>query len=270
MATALVNVVAPGQCRLVVDSTTQLSLQRHKGMYIPVKVGSDWLAAVIPSTAPTLANTGLTAATLYYIYAADISTVLTLEASTTVHATDADTGVEIKSGDATRTLVGMVFTDAGTPGTFVDSVTKRWCLNWFNRRRLDVQGTISANRNVGGFNFTEIHTEIRAAFLAWADEAVHASISGSIANNNAGAMEALVGVAFDGTTPEACFGFRPVGNGSFTDHLGFSAAVWKTLSEGSHYATMVTAGDSNPLQFFTADAASSARAKSWVRASTQG
>src|SRR6185436_18483248 len=96
----LVN-VAPFQGRLTVDSTSQLSLQRYAGKYIPLKISGVWEAKAIPSTAPTLANTGLTQATTYYVYAFDSGGTLTLEASATGHAADSDTGVQIKSGDAT-------------------------------------------------------------------------------------------------------------------------------------------------------------------------
>src|SRR5688572_22392808 len=123
-----------GLCRLQVDSTSQISLQRFQGGWLPTKAGGLWQATPIPSSGPTVDNTGLSAATLYYVYAFDSSGVLALDApSTTAPATDADTGIRIKTGDATRTLVGMIFTDAGTPGTFANSETKRWCLNWFNR-----------------------------------------------------------------------------------------------------------------------------------------
>ena len=65
MATGLNNVVFPGQCRLQLDSSSQISLQRFRGKWLSVKVSGVWLAHEIPSSGPTLANTGLTAATKY-------------------------------------------------------------------------------------------------------------------------------------------------------------------------------------------------------------
>src|SRR6185503_14640432 len=159
----LVN-VAPGQCRLVVTSSSLLTLNRHQGAYIPLKIAGNWEAKLIPSTAPTLSNSGLTAATLYYIYAFDNAGTLELEASATGHSPDPDTGVEIQTGDDSRTLVGMVFMDAGTPGTFVDSTGKRWCLNWFNRRVLDLTGTFSTDRATSSTTFVEVNTEIRMQY----------------------------------------------------------------------------------------------------------
>lgn len=271
----LVN-VAPGQCRVAVDSASQLSLNRHKGMFLPLKISGVWEAKIIPATPPTISNSGLTAGDLLYLYAFDDAGDLTLEFDDTGHSPDADTGVEIKTGDASRTLLAMVKLDAGTPGTFVDApTTKRWLLNWFNRRRLDVQGTLSANRNMTGFSFTEPNTEIRTNFLTWPDEAVSAGIAGSVRRNNAGITGYLFGVAFDGTTPEACCGGQVDDGTTGTDinHGVIAVHVWKALTEGAHYATMVGAFEDNGLSaftVFTADTASSARAKAWVRVGVMG
>lgn len=231
----LVNVF-DGQCRLTVDSTSQISLQRLRGGYVPIKPGSDWIAMLIPSSAPTLANTGLTAGTLYYIYAFDNSGTLALEASVTGHATDSDFGVEVKSGDATRTLVGMVYMDTGTPGTFVNSTAKRYCLNWFNRRTLDLTGTFSADRTTTSTSYTEINSEIRLNFLTWADESVHVSISGGAANGTNGqATSEAIGI--DSTSSPSAESQCTAGAANQRQALAVS--LTKTLSEGQHFATLL-------------------------------
>jgi hypothetical protein len=61
----------------------------------------------------------------YYVYACMNSGAMALDLSTTGHATDssaANYGTEIKSGGPTRTLAGMIYTGAGTPG-------RVWCLH---------------------------------------------------------------------------------------------------------------------------------------------
>jgi hypothetical protein len=262
----LVN-VAPANCRLQVDSTSQLSLQRFKGAYIPLKIAGEWEAKLIPSTVPTLANTGLTAATLYYIYAFDDSGTLTLEASTTAHATDADTGVEIKSGDASRTLVGKVFLDAGTPGTFVNSITKRWCLNWFNRRGLDMLGVFTTSRSGVGNPYAEVHSEIRIQFLAWADEVTLISATG--AYRNGAFVNSDVGLAIDSTTvPSATVGgihrVDAVMNFGMTVVVALSATV-------NHFATIISGnqGGGN-VQTFSATAAGGDPNKTWLYGLVRG
>lgn len=236
----------PGLCRLQVDSTTQISLQRFQGAWVPIKASGSWQASFIPSSGPTLANTGLTAATLYYIYAFDNAGTLTLEASATAPATDTDTGIRIKTGDASRTLVGMVFMDSGTPGTFVDSTAKRWCLNYFNRRVLDVTGTYSTNRSTASGTYVEMNSEIRCQFLTWADEAIVAGASGTATNGSAG-HATVTGIAIDNTTALAsCAYTNPASQANTRGPFGITAM--KTLSEGSHYATligMVSGGTAN-------------------------
>jgi hypothetical protein len=139
---------SPGQCRLQRDSASQLSLQRYQGAYLPLKISGTWAAKLIPASGPTLSNSGLVAATLYYIYAFDNAGTLTLEASTTGHAVDATVGVEIKSGDATRTLVGVASMGAGTPGTFQPIGVGT--LSWFNG---SPEGVLGSHANALGSNF---------------------------------------------------------------------------------------------------------------------
>lgn len=70
--------------------------------------------------------TGVLAGTVYYIYAYDNAGSLALELATTGHEMDAGTGIEIKLGDISRTLVGMV-----RPSS--DGGLNIGCLNWYNR-----------------------------------------------------------------------------------------------------------------------------------------
>jgi hypothetical protein len=235
-----------GQCRIQVDSTSQISLQRYNGVHVPVKVGSAWEAKIIPSGGTALANTGLTAATLYYIYAFDSGGTLTLEASTTAHAVDTDTGIRIKSGDATRTLVGMVFMDSGTPGTFVDSVTKRWCANWFNRRRRHLVNHFTANRT---YNTTigEVNSEIRVQFLTWDDELVEGHANGSMTHSvTTGLIGTFIGL--DGASTLLCSHsiFPLANNGSMV--LALIGEV--TTTEGNHFLTIVARVSSGTSTYY--------------------
>lgn len=262
----LVN-VAPGQCRLQVDSTSQISLQRYQGRFIPLKIGAAWEAKIIGVSGVTLANTGLTAATLYYVYAFDSGGTLTLEAVVTAPATDADTGVRIKTGDATRTLVGMVFMDAGTPGTFVDSTAKRWCLNWFNRRALDLTGTFSADRSTASTTFTEVNTEIRLQFLAWSDEAVPVGVSGTVKMDLVGNATST-GIALDSTTVSSQ---STAFTASTTPQRG-PLAMWlaTTLSEGSHFATLLGAVSGSTGTWESTDSPASGFSKTRLFATVRG
>ena len=76
----------------------------------------------------------IAANTLYYVYAFNNSGTVTADYSTTGHATSTtagNVGTEIKSGDDTRTLIGMIRTGASG---FLNTADFRGVISWFNRR----------------------------------------------------------------------------------------------------------------------------------------
>jgi hypothetical protein len=257
-----------GLCRLQVDSTSQLSLQRFQGAWLPIKASGAWQASLIPTSGPTVSNSGLVTATLHYVYAFDSAGTLTLEVVTTAPATDADTGIRIKTGDATRTLVGMIFTDAGTPGTFADSLTKRWCFNWFQRRDLPLTNTFSADRTKTNTSpLEEINTEIRLQSLAWADEAMILGASGSVENSGAGqASYTVLGVDSTSVSTQTS-SFTSTGAG-LRGPIGLHATV--TLSEGSHFVTLLAAVSGGTATWRTADNLTNGDAKTRLWGTVRG
>lgn len=241
MAQGLVNVVAPGQCRLDFVNTTTLRLSRFRGKWIPIKVGSVWLAAEIPSAGVDLANTGLSATTGYNIYAFDNSDVLTLEASTTAHAVDSDTGVEIKSGDATRTLVGRAVTGAGSPGVF--QAQGIGTLSWFNRRRTLSAISFSTHGSVNNASYAEASASMRVPFVCWADDKPHALYNTS-AGVNAGADQ-WAALYLDGTT----FLCEQYGGTAATVFMRTGLQFYVTVTdEAAHYVTLML--KASGVQFF--------------------
>jgi hypothetical protein len=108
--------------RLTFASSTQIQLGIG---VIPLKVAGNWNTRAV-SAVVTIANTGLAASALFYVYAFDNAGVTTLEIVTTAHVTDPTFGVEVKSGDATRTYVGVLQTGAGAPGVFVPGQVNSW------------------------------------------------------------------------------------------------------------------------------------------------
>ena len=111
----------------------------------------------------------MTSATNYYVYAyVSAVSVVTLETSTTGHATDStagNVGTEIKAADASRTLVGLVRPNAAV--NFVNSVTQRLVLNWFNRRPLSMFAVFGGNATTASGSLVELDTDARIEFLAW-------------------------------------------------------------------------------------------------------
>jgi hypothetical protein len=225
--------VAPAQCRLEFVSSTSIKLSRHNGKYIPLKIGGVWAAKEIPSSEPALANTGLTAATLYHIYAYDNAGTLTLEASTTGPVIDSDVHLNVKAGDASRLLVGMVYMGAGTPGLFVDSTIRRFVASYFNRKRRPLTNHFTADRTTNSGTFTELNTEIRIEAVVWGDEAVEIIGTGPAANGTAG-KNTTTGLSEDGTV--VCATAMNTGiNGASSSHV---VAAMRDVAVGYHYWTL--------------------------------
>ncbi|MBV6650531.1 hypothetical protein [Hoeflea sp. EC-HK425] len=218
-----------GQCRLSL-SGGNLVLSRFNGRLLTI----DGAHEDIPSAGVSLAAAGLTPSTLYYIYAYMNVGTMTLEASTTAHAADPETGVKIKSGDATRTLVGMARPITGP--AFEDSFAKRFVRSWFNRRALSLRGVFGGVRSTASLSWIEINPEIRVEFLIWADEAVdlglHASTLVSASGVRMGTALTLDGVGISSAwVMETVFD----GTGAYPVPLRRSESG---LSEGYHFATL--------------------------------
>lgn len=231
----------PGQVQLARTNATTLTLSPYNGNLIKIN-GKLYAGA---SAGVTLANTGLTASTLYYIYLYDNSGTLTLEASTTAYATDtatANIGVKIKNGDATRTLVGMIRTEGSTPGQFVDSATQRFVRSWFNDPGISGLNFFTASRSTTSTSWAEVNSEIRVEFVSWAGEIVQATVAGSQDNNTSNEYTHTA-VGFDGTTPEDG---NSTSNGAGGTQFPINARAYKTgLAEGYHYATVLGRVSSN-------------------------
>jgi hypothetical protein len=219
---------AHGQCRLT-KSGSNLLLSPVGGNVLIINGAPE----VIPSAGVTLAPTALSSNTTYFIYAYMNSGTLTLEASTTGHATDTTTGVEIKSGDATRTLVGMARIIAGP--AWADTAAQRFVLSYFNRRTLQGRSAFTANRATTSSSYAEINSEIRSEFLTWADEAVDITACGGLGISSAQVFATSIGI--DDATAEDTYCTGQAFTASAT--CGFANTLQTTLSEGYHYATLL-------------------------------
>lgn len=215
-----------GECRLALDGSN-LRLSRYNGSALII----NGTVQSIPSAGVALAPTSLSASTTYYIYAYMAGATMTLEASTTAYATHTD-GITIKSGDATRTLVGMARTTAGV--AWVDSGAQRLVLSWFNRRGKAANNATIVGGSTTSASFVEINTADRLQFLTWADASVRAGGTLSTLSSSSGVTWA-VAIGLDGT----------VNTLGFCNFSGGTAVVLTTLSpawafettEGFHFTT---------------------------------
>jgi hypothetical protein len=224
-----------GQCRLT-KSGANLLLSPLNGNVLVINGAPE----VIPSGGVTLSTSALAADTTYFIYAYMNSGTMTLEASATGHATDATNGVEIKSADATRSLVGMARTNGST--AWVDSAAQRFVSSWFNRRPIYGSAAFTTARTTTSATPTELNTETRAEFLTWITDAVAATAAGTYASTSAAVISASIGI--DGTN-NAPTNASNVNN----EQRGYGVALATGLSEGYHYTTIFGATSAGTVSF---------------------
>ncbi|MBI4169841.1 MAG: hypothetical protein HY510_07880 [Acidobacteria bacterium] len=225
-----------GQCLLEYVSATQIKLSRRNGKYLLVKTGGTWSRREIPSAGIILGNGSLSASTLYRIYVYDDGGTLTLEASTTAHATDGDTGVEIKSADASRTFVGAIYTNASSQ--FGDSASQRYVRSWFNRSGCAGHNYFAADRTTASASYVELSSSERGEAVMFADEAVSLLVTGRVTSATGANPQTSIGI--DGTTAEDTMSYAPGGGGNYNLGCGISKVG---LSEGLHYFTILGLAD---------------------------
>jgi hypothetical protein len=235
-----------GQCKLSL-SGSNLILKPLDGNKLIVNGAT----CTVPDAGVSLLATGLTAGTLYYIYAtASAGVVNALEASTTGHATSTTSGnkgVEIKSADDTRTLVGMARPITGP--AWQDTAAQRFVRSWFNDSGVESYGPVFASRGSTSSvipTYVELFTTSRAEIILWAGERWIVEATGSAFNGTAGAAN-YTAIGIDGTTAETG---RLLSNSTGSGAYPFCVKANKTgLSEGYHYATILGAVSSGTGQW---------------------
>ncbi|MFH0351023.1 MAG: hypothetical protein ACHBMF_03690, partial [Chromatiales bacterium] len=96
--------------RFEFESASSCRLNRYQGKHIPIHSNGVPVYREIPAAGVALSNSGLLPNTNYYTYAYWSGSAIGLEASTTGHSADANSGLDIKTGDSTRTPVGWLRT----------------------------------------------------------------------------------------------------------------------------------------------------------------
>ena len=217
-----------GQCKLV-KSGSNIVLLPVNGNQLTI----DGRPRTIPDPGVSLAPTGLTPGVSYNIYAAMSGSSVILEASTTAHATSVNPGqkgLEVKSGDDTRTMVGMVRIVTGP--AFADSATQRLVYSWFNPESLTLTG---ATDTTSVENSTSAYAEkavSKVEFLCRATDAIEVKATGIITNAT---LAAAVGISvmIDGV---AVGQVHDVNVTSATNRCPVSPSHYTKLSEGYHTA----------------------------------
>lgn len=214
-------------------SDTECKLVQANGRLVSFPDGS---VLTIPSAGVSFSNSGLSGDTIYYAYVYNDNGTLTAELSTTAHATDSGAGIEIKSGDSTRVLVGKVYVNAA--GNFKDNPAERLVASWHNRKRRQLRRAFKAARSTTSGSYTEIHTEIRLHFLSWGD-AVTVSYAGGAFSSDGNSWYS--GVSLDGSTDVDKFAAVRIQENSSNTLSNAAVTGHFEPSSGFHFVTILGA-----------------------------
>lgn len=179
----------------------------------------------------------LAANTTYYVYAFNNAGVITGDFSTTAYAIDTtanNVGVAVKSGDSTRSLIGLCHTDGSAH--FNDTTIARNVLSWFNRKLKAVaQGfgnasTTNVNGTIGQINAGNL------TFCTWGDVLNLLSLYGQ-GNNSTANIQGIVGLGIDSTTTVFAQQFI-FGTGTANNFYPYALTNIGVATEGFHTITI--------------------------------
>lgn len=232
-----------GQCRLTV-SGGNLLLIPYNGNIITINDRN----YQIPDAGVTLLRAGIADSTFYYVYLYDNSGTLTLELSATAYVAQNGSQIQIKSGDATRTLVGAVYSSTTS---FKDTDGNLLTLSWFNRRVKTSNTGFTNGRSISGTSggvAVEVNSEIRCNFINWADDRV--KLKTTCAHASAGTSLNLVyivpavdtaSLTFSGVASNIniCQTFSPVSTQILSSSVEYASPVGTYTENAVHYATLL-------------------------------
>jgi hypothetical protein len=230
------------QGRLQFNSTTQIKFCPYNGSAIVINGATQQ----IPAGCVLAANTSifidgssgqnLAASTTYLVYVFMNSGTMTIDYSTTGHATSAtagNVGTEIKTGLDTRSLVGMVRTNGSSQ--FELDATLAGVISWFNRRTIIFETGLFSSTTTS-LTPVEVNSSLRVNFITWNDEYSSCWVHGFTSNNTAG-DGTVNGIGLDnaaalGNYTEIVANANSGGLGVplFADSVG-------SFSEGVHFCT---------------------------------
>lgn len=202
----------------LVNSLT-VQLRPYKGGLININGIFYKLTGVINSAAP--AALGLLANTVYLVYVYDSGGgALVLEFSGQAYTNF--NGVEVKTGDASRTLVGMVYTDGG--GQFAAGAR---VLSWFNRRP---KSALMSGGNQSTTSTANVPMTPALPFCTWGDDPV---VSFYVCQGLTSGGYASFDIAFDGGAISAAgAGTYVYGPGTLNAPVALTG--WTVLNQYSH------------------------------------
>lgn len=203
----LADTMQHGQCRFVYSSPTACALLPYNGNGLIIN-GRQYR---IPAGGITFPNTGLAANGVYYVFAKDDGaggiTMDAIGTGTTTRSTHTD-GVEIRTGDPTRTLVGMIVTSASSQ--FFNNATTRGVASWFNRRNTALF-EVGTNSTTAATSYVKLTNGVST--LMWFGDAATVDFSGIVVPNAVSGGAYLVSTV-NGTSIGGGYGYSTGASGN--------------------------------------------------------
>lgn len=225
------------QCYLKYINTTTVRIERCDGNLIAI----NGTLVPIPSAGVDVTTAGAIASSVYFIYCFNDSGTLGVEKSLTVAIKNATTGIWEKTGDSTRMLLGMAWTNASI--LFSNIATA----SYFNRRNKSATHALAASAATANAPWVTLVSTGIIDYVTWEDESVQGTVNASC-THTASAQPIYVGLQasslFAGTTFVRSNGANEV--------TMSSAGVYTGQTRGKHQAIIVggTSGGTATYQSF--------------------
>ena len=252
--------VQPFNCgQLQVLSTTSLGFIPYNGELVKIA----GILYALPSGGTLTANTScwvngvsgqnLIAWQRYYVYIFNNSGTLTLDFYTaTGYARDTTAGnfgIYIKSGDSSRSLVGMICTNGSSQ--FQDATGHRGCISWFNRVQKVAVVNIG-NNSTTSINAVYVQNGTAQTYACnWAEDLLFGSLWGqsyTSTNGAIGSVSMAVNTASNAVGSQYVFINDSTHLGNVAYSLAFNATEGANLWMGIFYASLNATASTLALQ----------------------
>lgn len=230
----------------VTRSGTNLLFAPENSNRVFVYESSAWTQKTIPDAGITVACTGLTNDTDYYLYVYDSAGTLTLDLSTT--ATTSQNGILVKSGATSRLLIARCRSNgSGAITTYAEDAATQLVCNTYNKRTIALtkQETTASWTYQGNWRSLNNSTANRLQFVSDGKDCVRAHVIGV---GNHASQTGSLGIGVDSTSVNSSTAHAYAGP---TSGFVMSAMYSGMPAAGFHYLQALEATFDNSTGAFT-------------------
>jgi hypothetical protein len=227
-----------------------------------------WQTRVIPDAGITVACTGLSATTLYYLYVYDNGGTLTLDLSTTAPTTQ--NGINVKTGDTSRLMIARCRTNgAGDVVTHNEDAAWQLVTNEFNKRLIHLyvrEATNTWTYASTTFRYARGSSSNAILFISDGKNAIEAETV-QMGQQNASGHRPIPGIGVDRSNGQDATLIAYPGHQTNSQLMHVQAKYGGILSAGFHYIAWIEACQSTTTITFYGDAGAPTVLQSGMRAS---